>query len=167
MSYKRFRYVMLESASQSSATYMPPNGNLANHWLVERLPEGIIRCTRLARQYVSEAEAEEVLAALNGQLPVENRHEFSILLDARLTPAPSNDPAIDATIVRYRKLLFERFAAAAILVKTAAGTMQVWRQAKQDGVTYRVFNKEDAVLEYLADCVRIRRQLENDHVTSW
>jgi len=131
---------------------VPANSSpsLADHWVVDTIPPGVFRCTRVARQYDSADEAEAVLAALLLTLPRENRQKYSILLDARATPAPTNDPAIEATISKYRKLLFEGFAAAAILVKTAAGTMQVWRQAKHDGVTYRVFNREDAALEYLA-----------------
>lgn len=148
--HKSERIVMSARVSEAVVPHRSTSEVLADHWTVELLPARIIRCTRLARQYGSAAEAEQVLAALNEQLPGDTRHAYSILLDARATPALAQDPAIDAVIVRYRKLLFEGFAAAAILVKTATGTMQVWRQAKHDGVTYRVFNKEDAVLEYLA-----------------
>lgn len=144
----------VECTPQRIAEMSPSFSELTEHWRLDRLPPGIIRCTRIARQYVSVAEAEVILAALNAALPVENRNRYSILLDARATPAPATDPGIDAIIVRYRKLLFERFAAAAILVKTAAGTMQVWRQAKQDGVTYRVFNREDAALDYLTEALQ-------------
>lgn len=121
---------------------------LAAHWQITFVPPGIFRCVRQARQYASATEAESVLATMNARLPVV-RHTLGIMLDARFTPAPTQDPNIDAIIIRYRKKLFEGFAAAAILVKTAAGTMQVWKQAKQDGVVYRVFNREDAVMEYL------------------
>lgn len=127
-----------------------PDDELAQHWHIEILSSGVIRCIRQTRQYESAAEAEHILTKLSHRFPSDQRSRFSILLDARLTPAPSRDPGIDAVIVSYRKKLFEGFAAAAILVKTAAGTMQVWRQAKQDGVTYRVFNREDAAMDYLS-----------------
>lgn len=122
---------------------------LAAHWTTEFKPERIACCVRQPAHYATENEAETVLATLLHVLAPLPRPSWCILLDARATPGQVQEPAIEAVIVRYRKLLFEGFAGAAILTRTAAGTMQVWRQAKQDGVTYLVFSDEEAAYAYL------------------
>lgn len=119
------------------------------HWTLQALPERILWCTRCSVPYMTPSHAQLVLFALNERLLPFPRSKWALLLDARYGPMPGADPGIEAVIVKMRRKLFEGFAGAAVLVRTATGQMQVARQAHQDGLQFGVFSDESAARAYL------------------
>jgi hypothetical protein len=110
----------------------------------------IVRCTRTAEPFTSPAEIlrghEEVARALDRF----GRAGAALLVDVR-NARGLHDPALEGPMAEGRMRVMEGFARAAVLVKTAAGALQVQRHAREDGVDLRTFqNDEDGALAYLA-----------------
>ncbi len=75
--------------------------------------------------------------------------DYRILMDLRDGPA-RNDQAFEDIIDQYRKLSWGRFAKRAILVKTAAGALQIRRlEATHLSKTVAVFVDEGEALAFL------------------
>lgn len=110
---------------------------------------GLLRYERSSLPFPSLDEVkrvhDELLKAVLG-LP---RKVYVVLLDLRLAP-PRNDDAYEATIEGYMTLILGHFRAYAILVKTAAGRLQVLRLERRAGrPTQTVFHEEEEALAYL------------------
>jgi len=144
----------------SFPTSEPPRSSdvLDDHWEIEATRERILWCRRKNLPYQTPAQATSVLTQLDEKIRSYPRSLWAILFDARGAPVPNSDPAMEAAIVKLRKQIFEGFAGAAVLVRTAAGNMQATRQAKEDGLTYGVFMDEKAAREYLAKCLAGKRR---------
>jgi hypothetical protein len=112
---------------------------------------GIARYERTARAYPSIDDVGRVHDALVAVVLGQPRGAYTILVDLRLAP-PRNDEAYEATIEGYMDLLIGHFRAYAILVKTAAGRLQVLRLEKRASrPTHAVFHDEAEALAYLAN----------------
>lgn len=111
---------------------------------------GIVRYDRTALPYATIEHVsrvhDELLKGVLG-LP---RGAFAILLDLRLAP-PRNDEAYEAIIEGYMDLLIRHFRGYAILVKTAAGRLQVVRlERRVNRPSHAVFHEESEALAHLA-----------------
>jgi hypothetical protein len=85
------------------------------------------------------------------------RSTFAMLVDLRRAPS-RNDEQYEATIEGYVAQLVGHFDRYALLVKTAAGVLQVTRLEKRaNRPSSHVFHEEDAALEYLRDASVTRR----------
>jgi hypothetical protein len=73
-----------------------------------------------------------------------------MLVDLRAGPS-RNDPEFEQLAKRFRQELFTIFRRAAVLVRTASGTMQLTRYARSDGFGTGVFTDEDEAIAYLLD----------------
>lgn len=119
------------------------------HWLVTvDDATRVVRATRTSTPYTSEAELEESMRALRGKL-TPDRGRLGLLLDLRESPFRNDDP-FETTVARFRAELFRGWAAIATLVRTAVGSLQVRRLAREDGSDMHVFAGEDEALAYLA-----------------
>jgi hypothetical protein len=111
---------------------------------------GLLRYERSSLPYPSIDEIARIHDELSKRLLGLPRKAYAILLDLRPAP-PRNDDAYESTIEGYMDLLFGQFRAYAILVKTAAGRLQVLRLERRHGRPVQaVFNEESEALEYLA-----------------
>jgi hypothetical protein len=111
---------------------------------------GIFRYERSGLPYPSIDDVGRVHDALVTAVLGLPQKTYAILLDLRLAP-PRNDEVYEATIEGYMDLLFRHFRAYAILVKTAAGRLQVLRLEKRASrPTHAVFHDEAEALAYLA-----------------
>jgi hypothetical protein len=73
-----------------------------------------------------------------------------LLLDLREGPPGRNDAAFENAIHATRKDLQNRYLRVAVLVKTAAGRLQMQRLGREDGLTIPVFLDESEALRFLA-----------------
>jgi hypothetical protein len=91
-------------------------------------------------------------------LDVLGRSEHYLLLDSR-DAVGNNDPAYEASFARYRRLLFEGFPKAAVLVKTPVGRLHSSRLMEADGEPGRpgIFN--DPILAVASLRAAFRRSL--------
>jgi hypothetical protein len=80
-----------------------------------------------------------------------------LLVDLRTVP-PRNDPSFELAIARFRRKLFAGGRPAAILVRTAAGALQVMRHMREDGLDVKVFTQEAEALAFLDTCRSWRSQ---------
>jgi hypothetical protein len=115
--------------------------------------EGVVRYERTEATWptiaVLQRVHEETLGAIRG-LP---RGTHAMLFDLRRAP-PRNDAEFEAAIERYVNGMTGHFAQYAILVKTAAGALQVKRMERDTRRRdARVFHDEKAAL----DSIRARR----------
>ena len=90
-----------------------------------RIDHGVLRLERTPTPYPS----MEAMHAANRLLAVAVRGAGvrRILLDLRKGPPGRNDEAFEETSARWRKTLGELFERRAILVKSAAGKLQITR----------------------------------------
>jgi hypothetical protein len=71
-----------------------------------------------------------------------------MLVDLRAGPS-RNDPEFEQLAKRFRHELFSIFRRSAVLVRMAAGLMQLSRYARSDGLGTGVFTSEAEAIAYL------------------
>jgi hypothetical protein len=106
----------------------------------------LVRRTLHAFPSITECEQahEEVGKALDGL----SRRNFALLVDLRKAPG-RNDPEFEQAMIACRLRILSGFRAAAALVRTAAGMMQVTRHLRQDNLNVSVFDDEKEALDFL------------------
>lgn len=109
----------------------------------------ILRRARTAAPFESLEEVQTAYAALLQALLPLHRPLYGQLIDARDAP-PRNDPAFESVVTSHHEALYTGFRASAVLVKTAAGRLQVRRMLGASGIEPHVFLDETAALDYLA-----------------
>jgi hypothetical protein len=97
-----------------------------------------VHAKRLAQTFATVAECESAHELVARKLDTLNRRRTRMLFDLRAAPG-RNDPEFEEAIAVHRKRIFERFLAAAIIVRTASGKMQVTRHMRDDGNAVEVF----------------------------
>jgi hypothetical protein len=98
---------------------------------VVRRAEGIVQVARTERPFSSIAELDEAHYELEAVLARLPRPQLAILVDLREAPS-RNDPEFETAMGPHRKRMFEGFARRGVLVRTAAGKLQVQRHARSD-----------------------------------
>jgi hypothetical protein len=73
---------------------------------------------------------------------------WALLIDSRDAPA-RNDPAFEEHFKRVRRPILGRFGRIAVLVKSAAGKLQIARYAREDNLHLTVFDDEAEALAFL------------------
>ncbi len=118
------------------------------HWIVTVDDASrIARATRTSTPYTDEAELAGSMRALRSQL-TPDRARLGLLLDLRQSPFRNDDP-FETTVARFRVELFGGWAGIAAVVRTAVGSLQVRRLAREDGSDMHVFTDEAEALAYL------------------
>ena len=103
---------------------------------------------RTAERFGSIEELEEAYGELLGTLARLDRPTLGQVIDARQAP-PRNDPEFEAAVTRHHAELYRHFRATAVIVRTAAGRLQVKRMLEASGILALVCVKEDDALAYL------------------
>jgi hypothetical protein len=108
----------------------------------------ILRRTRTSERFPTLEAISSEYDALVAALDTVKRPEYGQLIDARLAPA-RNDPEFEAIVGQHHAALYRDFRAAAALVKTAAGKLQMRRMFEQSGLAVQVFLDEGEALAHL------------------
>jgi hypothetical protein len=103
---------------------------------------------RTAAPFESIEEVHAAYAVLLEALRPLHRPLYGQLVDARDAP-PRNDPAFESVVTSHHKELYASFRASSVLVKTAAGRLQVRRMLDASKIGAPVFLDETAALAYL------------------
>lgn len=132
---------------------------------LELRQDGIVWLKRTTTAYASIVDVEraydDFLKAVDdwmlerritsGQLGTRQRTLIAWLYDLRSAPGQRNDPEFEAVIQRRRADLMKRSPFLVVLVKTAAGRMQLNRIAKGDKTKLRVMDDLNASVEWLRE----------------
>lgn len=113
-------------------------------------PAQLITITRTAVPFSSAQEAMTEWEAVNAALDRAGRKERSLLADLRLGPA-RNDPDFEKAMRKVVARLHNGFRRNAVLVRMAAGLLQIRRHAREDGIDRLVTDSEEAALAYLRE----------------
>lgn len=119
------------------------------YWILERSslkPLLVVQRTESPYAHLDDVRRSfaELLVALNSF----QRPRFSLLIDIRLAPF-RNDPDYEAASYGEPAALSKDFKRVAVLVRTAAGKLQVKRSLQERRVSMQVFDNEGEVLGYL------------------
>lgn len=119
------------------------------HWALLRVrPQLILIVRRTGVPYESAEEVKSSFAELEEALSEYNRKHFGLLVDLRSAPQ-RNDPEYEKVASGEPAALAKDFARVAVLVRTAAGKLQVGRHIRTSGAKMQLFNDEAEALEYL------------------
>ncbi len=117
--------------------------------LVRERGTSLLRYERTAASYASIAEIAPAHREVILLLDRLGRGAFVMLVDLRAAP-PSNDPGFEQAMASVRVELLRGFARVAMLVRSAAGALQVNRHTREDGREARVFHGDlEGALAYL------------------
>jgi hypothetical protein len=115
---------------------------------VEHAPDmDVHRVARTSRAFADIAECERAYGGVEralSSIPTGGK----LLLDIRDAP-PRNDPEFEAIVKRVRDRIFGRFLRVAVLVKTAAGRLQVQRMQQGLPGSVAIFDNEDRAFDHL------------------
>lgn len=119
------------------------------YWSLERSslkPLLVVQRTELPYAHLDDVRRSfaELLIALNSF----QRPRFTLLIDIRLAPF-RNDSDYEAASYGEPAALSKDFKRVAVLVRTAAGKLQVRRALQERRVSMHVFDDEGEVLSYL------------------
>lgn len=109
------------------------------------------RIVCIVRTAVSFSSLQEALAQWNELNPVLDRvgrKNRSLLTDLRLGPA-RNDPGFEQAMRKVVARMHGGFVRNAVLIRMAAGSLQIRRHAREDGIERLVTNSEEAAYTYL------------------
>ena len=132
---------------------------------IELRPDGIVWLRRTPTAYESIGDVEraydEFLKTVDdwmlerriasGRLGTRQRTPVGWLYDLRSAPGQRNDPEFEAVIQRRRPELLRRSPFLVVLVKTAAGRMQLNRIAKDDKSKIRISDDFNASIDWLRE----------------
>lgn len=120
------------------------------HYTLEQVGiSPVLRCVRSAEPFEDEIAVTRSHVALARALDTIDRERHVILVDLRQARA-SHTPGFEEVMKRARRILLARFSKSAIVVKSAAGMLQVQRHVREDGFDTRVFlDDEEGALAYL------------------
>ncbi len=110
----------------------------------------LCRITRTSEPFPSAKEAQSRWLEVSAALDRVGRKDRCLLTDLRLGPA-RNDPAFEAAVRSVVPKVHHGFRRNAVLVRMAAGLLQIRRHAREDGVDRLVTDSEDAALAYLRE----------------
>ena len=110
---------------------------------------GLARVTRSAQRGSSVEEIVTAFDAASRLLDGLDRGRLGLLIDLRAAPG-RNDPEFERAMTTRRSELVRGFRAAAILVQTPVGELQIARITREDGSHARVFADEAKALAWLA-----------------
>ena len=109
----------------------------------------VYRVMRTKVPFKDIAEVERVYGALH-RLVATVTPDSRLLFDLREAPS-RNDPEFEAAIKRVRDRAFARFAKVAVLVRSAAGKLQVQRMNRGQPAPVAVFDDEDRAFDHLLE----------------
>jgi hypothetical protein len=118
---------------------------------IDEYPElRVLRYTRNDVLFPTLADLERVFAETSRELDRLGRERHAMLVDLRAAHG-SNAPGFEEAMARARRGLLAGFPRIAVLVKTAAGALQMQRHAREDGANMRVFQDEAEALAFAGE----------------
>lgn len=108
----------------------------------------LVHAVRTNMRFATPAECGRVYAEFARVLVPLDRAHLKLLADMRDGPL-THDPEIERSIAEHRKRIIAGFSKVAILVRTAAGGLQVSRHAREDNLRIAVFQTEENARAYL------------------
>jgi hypothetical protein len=119
------------------------------YMVVDIDPTGlVVRVRRNDTEYPDVPTLQEDMERIATLLDELGRNRRKLLVDLRHAPR-RNDTTFEDAMARIRPRVFQGFRAAAVLVRTAVGALQVKRHMREDGTGAEVFHDEQEALEYL------------------
>lgn len=118
------------------------------HFVVTEESELLIRLTRTSETVGVGAEAVALWMEVSDVLDRAGRKGRCLLCDLRLAPS-RNDPEFERTMRQVVPKIHQGFTRNAVLVRMAAGALQVRRHAREDGFERLITDSEEQALEYL------------------
>lgn len=126
------------------------NKPLHEPWLsIREHPGRVVRVIRENVRFDSLEDVERGYGAVVEALERLPRERMAILVDLRAAPG-RNDPGFEKTIAPLRKRMWSGFRERGVLLRSAAGKLQVQRHAAQDAMKVEVFDDLDEALAALA-----------------
>lgn len=121
----------------------------SNKYATLDLDQSVVRYVRNSVVFPSTDELVQSHTDVARALDRLGRARYSLLADLREARG-ANSPWIESAMRTERKRLLYGFNRVGILVKSAAGALQVQRHAREDGIVVRVFlDDERAALAYV------------------
>jgi hypothetical protein len=108
----------------------------------------LVAIKRLALPYPDLDELERSFRRMEFAISSVPRRRSRLFVDARDSPA-RNDPAFEVIFARLQAQIVDGFSRTAVLVKSAAGVLQVGRVARGADLPLRVFNDVDEATRFL------------------
>ena len=108
----------------------------------------LVFARRTAEPFRDEADIRECFHEVQFRLADIPRHNYHLLVDARLGPG-RNDRSFESVLEKERGKLLFGFARNAALAASAAGRLQIQRFAKQDGRVVLATDDPAEAFEYL------------------
>lgn len=129
-----------------------------DYFHLELLPEGICWMRRTCREYgalteVSRAYYElfDATAPWRRRLGGGGMAPVGFLYDVRGGPVGRSDPAFEDIHKRFRHVMLKHDSALVVLVRSAAGLMQLSRMIREDNDCFSATQDENAALRMLRD----------------
>jgi hypothetical protein len=113
-------------------------------------PRGILWLVRTSQPYPNIAAVHAARDTVLGCLRRCMQPRLVLLIDLRAGPS-RNDPEFEQTVKGFRQELFSISRRAAVVVRMAAGLMQLTRYSRSDGLGAAVFTSEEQAIDYLLD----------------
>lgn len=115
-------------------------------WVDE--PKRLLVCVRTERPFATLMELHAAFALLFSAMDGLGRSKYLLLCDIRRAIG-RNDPAFEEAMSKVRPRWLGGFRRVAVLVKSALGSMQIKRYARDDGIERLISSDEHEIDRYL------------------
>lgn len=120
------------------------------HFALRALEGGIVVVERTPEPFASRQAMDETMHAVGTQLDRLSRRDHGLLVDLRSGPS-RNDAEFERRFSVHRKRMQKGFRSVAIVVRSAAGKLQVQRLASEDGIDAEAFTDVGAAIAWLRE----------------
>ena len=119
-------------------------------YFVVEVNERLARITRTTEPFPSVQAVTDGWLGVSAALDRAGRTGRGLLVDLRLGPA-RNDPDFERAVVALVPRVHRGFGRNAVLVRMAAGALQIRRHAREDGIDRLVTDSEEVAYAYLEE----------------
>ena len=119
-------------------------------------PVSLVRMIRTATPFVSLTEARVQYERVVEAMDRVGRTGRFLLTDLRLAP-PLTDPGFETLIAEMRPRMLRGYRRQGVLTQTAAGTLQVSRHSRHDGIDVLISDSEPQILGFFQIAAKMTR----------
>ena len=112
--------------------------------------EHVLRFTRTENPVRFEEDGDALFQEVSDALIPFDTKRWAMLIDVRAAPS-RNDPEFETAVSKWQMGLFRRFDRTAVVVRTAAGRLQIKRMTERSGRVAAIFLDESLALAHLLD----------------
>lgn len=127
--------------------------SLSPYWELRIGSDYIVWLLRLDLRYPSLEAVEAFYVSLLAQLDELPDGPLAHVADLRASPPGNNDAGFEALHQKYRPEIFSRFVANVLLVRTAAGRMQLHRMRRQGEGDFLITDGPDDAIRFCQDAL--------------